>query len=745
MIYEEKIFKGGIAEGSKIGYDGSFQDAINLDYKSDPDRITLNKRLIKQSGNNVTDWIQWFVEYNSDIFGYGDAGKIYKITSAGVYSNPKTVSDSVGNGMAVFNDELWYASNKGIGRTSGLAGGSPTFLDDYFKSLTNNIENSNVASGQTYTTPTTITENDNTHKYTWTASASGPVVIGIMLYIVAKGTGTVTVTLHDNSNNLVASTSLSTGSITASKFHYFAFSGVKLVAGASYHYHVTSTVADTTVRTGTASNLSTAESTVLKYYNDFDRDQSRTQTSALKLEDVTIPTTLTENSSNYITFTPIYRELAAVSLWVGSASAGTWTITIHDAEHNVIGSMTTTTVTVRGFNRFEFTTPLNLIPGETYHIHFTCSASNVIFASSTTLSTGAYFITHFQVLQNVSNHMMLEFGNLLCVANGRYLLTIDDSEVIEPHALVLPKGESIRVLEVVGDQLMITPQRGSNIGDYNDGFVYIWDGDQPFYTGYLPVNGQVQAMKHDNNTILLLHGPQIRISRYTGAVSPLRKLKNMKNNIKANVIPGSISASDGLVYFGLSGANSDDIDSVIYSYGRKDKDYPNSLNKEYVISTGNKNQNVHIGAIKALSAGRFYVAWKDTNSNPDQYGVDIIDTSNDYASGYITFLRFDGKDPNRLKAPTTVSIVYMPLTEDQKITIQARKNQKGAWFDVGVIDPSTDDTLVDTVYRSFSFVQRFLEIEFKIILETTSGVAPTVLSFGMEFQVEKNFQMNKIS
>lgn len=744
MTYEEKIFTGGIAEGSKIGYDGSFQDALCIDYKSDPDRITLNKKLIKHSGTNVTDWIQWFIENNTDIWGYGDSGKLYKITSAGSYSNPKTVSDSVGNGFATFNDEIWYAGNKSIGRTSGLSGGSPTFLDDYFKSLTNNVESSQATSGQTYTTPVSITEGDNTHKYTFTASASGPVVSGVLLYIVAKGTGTVTVTLHDSSNNLLATSSLTTASITANKFHYFAFSAVKLVASGSYHFHVNSTVADTTVRTGTNANLSTVDTIVFKSYNDLDRDQSRLQTTAIKLEDVTIPTTLTETSTNYITFTPVYRELSAISLWVSSNSAGTWTITIHDSDHNVVGSMTTTSVTNRALNRFEFTSPLNLIVGETYHIHFTCSVSNSIFASTTTLSTGAYFITHFQILQNVSNHMMIEFGNLLCVANGRYLLTIDDSEVIEPHALVLPKGESIRVLEVVGDQLMITPQKGTNIGDYNDGFVYIWDGDQPFYTGYLPVNGQVQAMKHDNNTILLLHGPQIRISRYTGAITPLRKLKNMKNDIKANIIPGSISASDGLVYFGLSGANSNNIDTVVYSYGRKDKDYPNSLTKEYVISTGNKNQNVHIGAIKALSAGRFYVAWKDTNSGT-VYGVDVVDTANDYATGYITFLRFDGKDPNRQKTPSTVSLVYMPLTVAQKITIQARINQKGSWTDIGIIDPTSDSTLIDTVYRSFSFTDRFLEIEFKLILETTSGVAPVVLSLGMEFEVDRNFQMNKLS
>lgn len=747
-VFVQDNFTGGIAEGTKVGYKGAFQDGIGIDYRSNPDEVTALKKLAKISGSNVTDLIKKMLQdINGNIWGYGDSGKIYKRTTGNSWSNPKTVSSSHGNGMEIFNDELWYAGDAMLGKTDGLAGGSPTFTDDYFRSLTSNAESSQVLTGQTYTTPTSITEGNNSHKITWTAS--GAVVIGLYLYIVTKGTGTVTVVLHDSSDNLLATASLTTGSITADRFHWFQFgAAVKLTASTSYHIHVTSTVADTTVQTGTSSNLSTAHYAIQKYSNNLDGDQSRLLTSSIKLETINVPTSLTETTTTLITFVPTYRRLAAVSFFVGGDTAANWTITIHDPNNNLVGSVTVANPTPRGMYRFQFTTPLDVIPGVTYHIHIQCNQTNAIFASSTTLSTGAYFQTHFQVLpSDVDFHTMKVFTNLLCIGGGNVLVTVDDSEVLEPEALVFPIDERIRCLESIGDYLAISTWKG-NLSD-GTSRIYFWDGVSPTYHAFVTVDGVVNAMRNDgNNMLYILHGTQGNISVYTGGITKMRNLKNINQGIQTYFYPEAIDTLEGILYFGNYGATNSAVDTLIYSYGRSDKDYPFSLNKDYPISTGNYGVDVTIGSVLGLAVDKFFVAWKDdTGVGAATYGVDLIDNTQDQQDVTMTFLRYDANDPNRQKNNKTASLRCAPITANQIITLSYRKNFTGNFHEIGKIDGQNVAGDVGKIFRSFDMNTTdqldtsAFEIEFKVRLQTNGTTAPKLYSVAEEFEPNDQFKI----
>src|SRR5690606_31762059 len=94
--------------------------------------ITSNNTLVKDSGSTVTDLVMKIVKnIDGNFYMYGNTGKIYKRTDAGAYSVLKTVSNSVGNGMEIFEDELWYASKNALGTTTELSTGTPTFQDNY--------------------------------------------------------------------------------------------------------------------------------------------------------------------------------------------------------------------------------------------------------------------------------------------------------------------------------------------------------------------------------------------------------------------------------------------------------------------------------------------------------------------------------------------------------------------------------------------------------------------------------------
>jgi len=99
---------------------------------------------------------------------------------------------------------------------------------------------------------------------------------------------------------------------------------------------------------------------------------------------------------------------------------------------------------------------------------------------------------------------------------------------------------------------------------------------------------------------------------------------------KAIVHPDAVTNFHGLPLFGLSQQTGTGVSLGVYSFGRTNPNYPFVLALEYPISTGNLT-NIEIGAIEPYG-DQFYVSWRDDAT----YGVDLLDLSNKYATGYIT-------------------------------------------------------------------------------------------------------------
>jgi len=320
-IFRKNDFTGGIAEGSRSGIKNSFQDGNNLDYRTDPDVLTLNKALTKDSGSTVTDLVKWMVEYKGQVIGYGNTGKIYKRATDGTWSNPKTVSGSTGQGIEVFNDEIWYADSDGIGKTSGLSGGSPTFSDDYFVTPTYeapdvyNLDNSS----NSYTAPSAVNEGI-THRKTWTTTVS--TVAGFVFRVNSVGTATsITIIVHDSSNNLVGQRTIPIASV-GSNFRRHELFLSNLTIGNQYHVHILSSNGTATVRVATSSDLETARISILQILKDADVDISSSNFADNYLVNTTYtsPAEISESLTDKLTFTPTVSSLSAISLsFEGSA------------------------------------------------------------------------------------------------------------------------------------------------------------------------------------------------------------------------------------------------------------------------------------------------------------------------------------------------------------------------------------------------------------------------------------------
>ena len=251
-------FTGAISNDYKVGTPNSYLFSRNIDVFQDASYMTPYPRAVKVSGSTVIDQVLWAVDgspFDTNRYFYGREGNFYSEDAGGVWTNLRTVTDSLGNGLGVLNDYIYYAGDITLGRYGPLSLGSPTFNDNFLADGITDLDQSGSGTGNTYTPPVAISE-ASTDKQPFTPNYDP--VGSISIYVTSKGTGNWTVTLHDSQDNEIAATTLSNVSLVNASLNTFTLNDARVVIGNEYHFHVTSTVADGTMKVGTSADLSTS-------------------------------------------------------------------------------------------------------------------------------------------------------------------------------------------------------------------------------------------------------------------------------------------------------------------------------------------------------------------------------------------------------------------------------------------------------------------------------------------------------
>lgn len=737
---------GGLSEGSKTGYEGSFRDLLGLDFVTDPDTLTSTRALKKDSGTTVVDLVKWICEINGIKYMYGNAGHLYS-KSGSTYTDLRTVSNSHGNGLCVFGDYLYYAYDKGFGRY-GLLSGTPAFEDAFLESVTNQTDQTLNTTGSTYTLGTSVSET-STHLQTFTAGVNN--IIGVALNIDTIGSGNWTVVIHDTSNAVIAQITIPNGSLSTGLVR-FIFSGkYTLTVGNAYHIHCYSSVGDGKVVTTSSNDLETAEFSTLQYVVVEDIDQSLDPNSTTGINSYTIPTAISEAVTARQSFIPDKVTQTAISVVFREIGAGDVTLTVHDEFDTVITSKTIANASLKlgGFNKFIFTAPWTAEVGATYHFHLTTSTGSAETVEVTTVSDleTASFHTHYQVLETDTNwHPMMYFpaSQSMLIGNGRFCASYDGiayrgvGQNEGSERLVFSKEESVRAFATVGDYAAIATWKGTNIYDQGESTIYFWDGVSPSYNNFKTVIGEVNAMVTGTDGLLyVIHGGFGYISIFDGSLTLVHKINLIGRNKYIEVFPGAITIWDSRVFFGISNGDSTTSTRVLYSFGRKSKSFKRVLNKESAISTGHTTgTTLQIGAVKGIGPAELYVSWKDNTT----YGVDVIDVSNDQATSYFETRIFDAEEVYQEKKGYAIKANFEKLTDGQTIKIEY-KIDRASWADLGTISYSNTESGVN-VRKSFPFDKRFYEVELKVTLTAASGVAPKLISIATYYETNPDIQEN---
>lgn len=254
-------FFGGMSVDNKLGSSSQFYYGRHLDFRKNPSTLSVLPGPRRADNGIVNDLAQDMTQLPSGIrYALGNLGGLYKVTTAGDWSDTN-IGENGGAGIIYRADvdHMYMTGQTKIARLA-RANTAPNEQFNWFTDGPSTCTTCTKSAGpQTYTLPTAITESKiNQRLFT---SDIDP-ISRLAVYLKVKGTGDWTLTLHDDANTVLGTVTITNSNLVTGK-NYFRFSTpVRIQRGdngagsaLTYHFHLTSTVADGTVSTTTSNSL----------------------------------------------------------------------------------------------------------------------------------------------------------------------------------------------------------------------------------------------------------------------------------------------------------------------------------------------------------------------------------------------------------------------------------------------------------------------------------------------------------
>lgn len=276
-----RSWEGGWSTDPKIGIKNSFTYSQSLDFRKQPSQLTVLGQPTREDNGVVKDLVQNEVMvFDGSTYSMGSNGFVYHRTVPGVWSEfGKVQNGYFGMDYRQDTDSVYLCSAKTVSLINPVSK-VPVLQTDYYNismSTYNNTANAgfNVNTYQAASNQTTIigiTFVESTEQSRFFQLDIEP-LNKIDPFIVKKGTGDWTLTLHDGLDNVLGTVTITNANLVNGQFNDFVFSSaVRLQIAATntqssttslgaqtYHFHLTSTVADGTVSSSGLNDLSTAD------------------------------------------------------------------------------------------------------------------------------------------------------------------------------------------------------------------------------------------------------------------------------------------------------------------------------------------------------------------------------------------------------------------------------------------------------------------------------------------------------
>ena len=316
-------FYGGLSTDDKIGIENSYADGECLDVRKSPSQMTvlpMSRKL--QDGDVITGLMTAMTQSkDGDIWGIDENGKLYEIGANNAISVVGTSATSSGFSLEYsgIDDALWAADGGhkllSYGKIMNPMGATRTsnifeYIEDNSEYIKNAIHiqygtgsqyyyqsNANIVRSEGTQTCAVGTAVDETivsgteltsklRKYAGLFLPACTPIVQVGIRFMAKGSGTVQLIIHDENDNVVASsTAKAATDVVTDGYTWFdvrpnpnvatspsnelcpvPWAGDTIEAGSVYHIHIVSSASGYTVKTSTASDMSLTLDLAAKAY-----------------------------------------------------------------------------------------------------------------------------------------------------------------------------------------------------------------------------------------------------------------------------------------------------------------------------------------------------------------------------------------------------------------------------------------------------------------------------------------------
>lgn len=277
MAYRPYVYNswvGGQAVDKKTGIPNSFAYSQSLDFRKLPSQISVLPATARTDGGVVIDLVQNEVMTETGrTYSIGSGGNIYTCSPSGTWSLFGNIGQSGTFGINYRQDQnaIYIPGTTSVSSITNISSTpvlNPGFYGESKSTYDNttqagfNVNSNQSGSGLTTDVLTAYTEDNTTQERFFQTDVQPISKIGV--FPVTKGTGDWTLVVHDGLNNQLGTATVTNANLTNGQFNYFTFStpiqvNVGPNAAQTYHFHLTSTVADGTIASSAMNDLSSCD------------------------------------------------------------------------------------------------------------------------------------------------------------------------------------------------------------------------------------------------------------------------------------------------------------------------------------------------------------------------------------------------------------------------------------------------------------------------------------------------------
>jgi len=443
----------------------------------------------------------------------------------------------------------------------------------------------------------------------------------------------------------------------------------------------------------------------------------------------TLPTAIDEGATHRQSFVPAKDPQKSVEVLIAAVGTGDWTLTVHDALNRSMASKTVTNANLAvGDFEFTFASVWRPVLGASYHFHVTDTTADGTVTTTTASSLETVdFHAYYQFLVEDDYHPVGLIANLLAIGNERYLATWNGI-TYNPHRLTLPSGYRIRCLGRWRGYLAIGVTRGTNITDFDQGAIFLWDGVSTTYNDFVDVpQGGINAIV-SGDPIYFVAGYSGDFMSYSGGKPRhIRRFPKMTPTKNMEVYPGGMAMWQALVRTGVAGSSDSSVlEKGVYSYGTLIERIEESMSFDYPTSLGvTTGTSLNIGMVFPMGASLF-IGWQNSTS----YGVDEINPDNaPFATATYESLITDAAKIWGEKSSNAMRGYFKALASGDSFTLKYKIDRNSSW---------TSGSAVTTAAKKEARLQlptkgnRFNEFQFAVDLATSNSTSPEFYGLGVE-------------